>query len=371
MVFFGVFISVIAQKERCFTIEGIITGVDSGVIHLSYYDLKQWKNDSAFIQNGKYKFHGSFLMPCKAVLTYKNSSQIQNKFEFWIDNRLIKMTSDSLFSNKKVVAGIVNRDDSLLTNSKRLIIRRYQPLLDTLENLHNGDSINAFREKLNPYLNEIRRADFNFFISHPNSIITGFYLMPYLADTPVDTLKKIYNLFNSTMRPTPYAIAVKKRIETLERINIGHKAIAFCGTNFSDKSQVCLKNFKGKYILLDFWASWCVPCRQSTPHQIDLFNKYKDSGLSIIAIADDDANPEAWEQAIKKDGTGIWYNILSGQKEDNNKKGIIAVSIIDKYGVGSLPTKILIDKNGIIIGRYNGTEEESALDKKLFDIFNK
>lgn len=371
IMLFGVFISAMAQKKNYFTIEGTIVGVNIGVIHLSYYDLKQWKNDSAFIKNGEYKFYGSFLMPCKAVLTYKNSSQIQNKFEFWIDNGLIKMTSDSLFSHKKVVAGIVNRDDSILANSKRLIIRRYQPLLDTLENLHNGDSIRAFREKIYPYLNEIRKADFNFFTSYPNSIITGFYLMPYLADTPADTLKQIYKRFNSTMRSTPYAIAVKKRIEILERINIGQEAIEFCGTNFGDKSQVCLKNFKGKYILLDFWASWCLPCRQSTPHQIDLFNKYKDRGLAIIGIADDETNPEAWKQAIIKDGTGIWYNILSGQKEDNNKRGIIAVSIIDKYGVGSLPTKILIDKNGMIIGRYNGTEEESALDKKLFDIFNR
>lgn len=359
----------IAQKGSNFIIDGRIANVNNGIVHLSYYDLGKWKNDSAFIQSGKYLFHGYISMPRKAVLSYQTRSQNRYRIDFWLDKSKIQIFSDSLFQNERVTGGTVNRDDSVLEYSKLSINKRYQPLLDTLENLRNIDSIGAFREKLSPYFIEIRKADSIFFASHPNSIVTGFYMMPYLSDLPLDTLRKIYFRFNNTMRSGIYGKELKKRIEILERVTAGRVAILFCGINFFDNTQICLKNLKGKYIILDFWASWCVPCRKSTPHLIDLFYKYKERGLAIIGIADDDGNLKAWEQAIKKDGTDIWYNILQGATESKNGETDISASITDKYGIHALPTKILIDREGIIIGRYTGTEEEPALDKKLEELF--
>ena len=359
----------VAQKRNYFIIEGKIANVNNGLMRLSYYDLGKWKYDSAFIQSGKYLFHGYVSGPCKAVLSYQNSSKSQYRIDFWLDKVKLQVFSDSISQSRTVIGGTINRDDSLLEYSKRSIKEQYRPLLDTLENLRDRDSISAFREKLYPYLDEIRKTDFSFFASHPNSIITGFYLMPYLSESPLNTLQKIYSRFNHTMRSTIYGNALKKRIEILERVNTGQVAIAFCGTNFFDNTRICLKNFKGKYVLLDFWASWCVPCRQSTPHLINLFNKYMGRGFVVIGIADDDGNLKAWKQAIKKDRSDIWYNILRGTKEGKNGQVDISASINDKYGIQALPTKILIDLDGIIIGRYTGTDEEPALDKKLSEIF--
>lgn len=359
----------VAQKGNYFIIEGKIANVNNGIMRLSYYDLGKWKYDSAFIQSGKYLFHGFVSMPCKAELSYQNSSKSQYRIDFWLNKGTIQIFSDSIFQNKRVVGGAINRNYYALEYSKRSINKRYQPLLDTLENLRDGDSIIVFREKVYPYLDEIKKADLNFFASHPNSIITGFYLMPYLSELPLDTLQKIYSRFNHTMRLTIYGKELKKRIEILEEVNTGRGAIAFCGNNFPDNARICLKNFKGKYVLLDFWASWCIPCRQGSPHLIDLFNKYKGQGLVVIGIADDDSSPSAWERAIKKDGTDIWYNILRGTKEGMNGQLDISASVNDKYGIRALPTKILIDRDGIIIGRYTGTEDELALDEKLSEIF--
>ncbi len=370
LIIFWDFVSpCIAQKGNSFILKGTITNVNNGIMRLSYYDRGKWKNDSAFIHSCKYLFQGYVSDPSKAVLSFQNSSKRQYRIDLWLDKGEIQIYSDSLFQNKKVVGGNVNRDDSILEYSKRSINKRFQPLLDTLENLRDRDSISVFREKIYPYLDEIRRADFSFFTSHPNSVITGFYLMPYLSDLSLDTLQKIYSRFNHTMRATIYGKELKKRIENLERVKTDRVAIAFCGTNFCDNTRICLKKFKGNYIILDFWASWCIPCRQSTPHLINLFNKYKDRGLTVIGIADDDDNPKAWQQAIKKDGTDIWYNILGGKKEGKNGQVDISASISDKYNIHALPTKILIDRDGIIIGRYTGIEEESKLDKQLIQIF--
>jgi thiol-disulfide isomerase/thioredoxin len=113
-------------------------------------------------------------------------------------------------------------------------------------------------------------------------------------------------------------------------------------------------------VLLDFWGSWCIPCREGMPHMIELFRKYNKSGLDIIGVAVQEPSPEDWRKAIAKDKTGIWYNIMGDIKSDKINK---------LYGINIYPTKILIDKNGIIIGRYDGTEGANTLDKKLAEVF--
>lgn len=131
------------------------------------------------------------------------------------------------------------------------------------------------------------------------------------------------------------------------------------------------KLFKGRYLLLDFWASWCVPCRKNNPHLISVYKKYKGKGLAVIGIADDDGDTTAWKRAIETDSVGIWNHVLKGLNKIAKLKGERNdEDISEKFGVGEIPTMILIDKNGMIIGRYKGAEDNPVLDKKLSEIFN-
>jgi len=127
-----------------------------------------------------------------------------------------------------------------------------------------------------------------------------------------------------------------------------------------------LSAFRGKYVLLDFWASWCVPCRHSHPHLINLYNKYKDKGFDIIGIASDMGREAVWKEAIEKDNVGIWHHVLEGEKKAASKND--SDSISNQYGVAALPTKILIDPKGKIIGRYTG-DGGNELDIELSKIF--
>lgn len=106
------------------------------------------------------------------------------------------------------------------------------------------------------------------------------------------------------------------------------------------------------------------------PHLIELFNKYHKSGLEIIGVAEEyDSTDLPWREAVKKDETYIWYNVLSASLNGADQKIEGSLSIVKKFGVQVFPTKILIDKTGVIIGRYRGTDDEEALDKKLSDLF--
>jgi len=122
---------------------------------------------------------------------------------------------------------------------------------------------------------------------------------------------------------------------------------------------------RGKdYVLLDFWASWCVPCREMTPALKAAYQKFHAKGLAIVSISWD-LNEKAWLNAISKDSINDWYNIyddISHNTENN---------LGNRYAIASIPTLILINRNGIIIDRYGGSEEKNEEDlfSKLSEIF--
>ena len=159
-----------------------------------------------------------------------------------------------------------------------------------------------------------------------------------------------------------------KDIESLRLGVPGTEAYAFAATDINGK-EFRLAGLRGKVVLLDFWASWCAPCRASNPHLKELYAKYKDKGFEVVCIADDDTNPDAWRQAVEKDGIGAFHHVLRGFKMADGVQDHSA-DISEHYGIHFLPTKILVGKNGMIVGRYGGGEVEQ-LDAKLAEIFGK
>jgi thiol-disulfide isomerase/thioredoxin len=159
-------------------------------------------------------------------------------------------------------------------------------------------------------------------------------------------------------------------IDNIEKVALGRKAAEFTTTDI-DNRAIRLSDFKGKYVLLDFWASWCIPCRQGIPALKKIFRLYNKQGFQIIGIANDDDNLTAWKDAIKEDGSDIWPNVLQGRKANKDIMLDTSIDIGLKFGVEILPTRILVDKDGVIVGRYVGVESESEMYRKIDEIFNK
>ncbi|MDR2843745.1 MAG: TlpA family protein disulfide reductase [Candidatus Symbiothrix sp.] len=154
----------------------------------------------------------------------------------------------------------------------------------------------------------------------------------------------------------------------------GTKALDFTAVDIHGDT-LRLSDFRGKYVLIDFWASWCRPCRAGHPHLLELYAKYKDKGFEIIAIADNDRTPDIWRKAVEDDKVGVWKHILRGLDVEIALKGDANLAHHpkeisgSKYAVTVLPTKVLVDPDGIISGRYNGNSE--GLDEKLEETFGK
>lgn len=142
-------------------------------------------------------------------------------------------------------------------------------------------------------------------------------------------------------------------------VTVGTEAPAFTQLDI-DGNEVSLSDFKGKYIILEFWGSWCVHCRKSHPHLVELYEKYKGKNFDIISLAANDKR-EAWLKAIKEDKL-LWSQI--NLAENKAKQDVAKL-----YGIKAYPTKILIDPKGVIVAYCTNNMDD--IDNKLKQVFKK
>lgn len=372
-----------------FTLKGKITGKTHGKLYLWYATAGKPVKDSAHINNGTFTFKGSLTEPCYAFLQGNAATMSDgdpNNTNFYIEPALITVklkannfkhavitgckTQDELAELEKAEAPVhkateaVSKAFTKATDAYQDAVRAKKPqaVLDSL-----NEKAAAIHDQFEPFNEKMAAVNYRFFRSHPASYVTAFQLRYYTGSLPLDTLQVYYNNLGSQLQQTIAGKHVAKEIDKRRSGAPGAVAKNFTTTDIHGV-PLSLANFKGRPVLLDFWASWCIPCRHSNPHLKELYTKYHDKGLEIIGVSDDDTKEDAWKKAVASDGIDIWHHVLRGaevnEDEDDEK------DINNKFGIYSLPTKILLDKNGMIVGRYDkGTpEEQAAMDKKIAEL---
>ena len=380
-------------QPTSFTLKGIIKGQSKGHLVLSYTNLNGKSiKDSCAIVNGTFQFKGQVKEPVMAYISGAIKSQDYNDpnfTTFYLEPGLLSLViTAGDFKHLKLTGSKTQNELTGLERSKSVLNAALAPLSKLYEQANNTyiqarkdnkpdaelellkEKATEIREKMEPYWEKMDKLDMSFIKTHLDSYHAAYLLQYKVSALPLDTGKKYYAKLSPMIKESSYGKAVLKEIESLQGGSPGSKAKLF---NVKDVNGVQLDvaelNTKN-YLLLDFWASWCVPCRKGNPHLLSLYSKYKDKGLEIVGISDDDGNLPAWKKAVEQDHIGVWKHVLRGLK--HTASGFDkSEDITEPFGIHTLPTKILIDKNGMIIGRYGGGgESDEAMDKKLAEIFS-
>jgi thiol-disulfide isomerase/thioredoxin len=183
-----------------------------------------------------------------------------------------------------------------------------------------------------------------FIRNHPNSIISARLLSDFATTWGRDTTLNFYKTLTASVKNTLYGRQVKEFIVYNKNIAIGNKFADFSEPDTAGIPRK-LSGTHGKMILLEFWASWCVPCREANPDLVRIYDEFKDAGFTIFGVSAD-ASKDAWIKAIKKDGLK-WDNVSNLMGDQDH-----AVLI---YGVSAFPTNFLIDSTGPIIAKNLST----------------
>ena len=197
-----------------------------------------------------------------------------------------------------------------------------------------------------------------FLLKHTTSPVALFALTQIWGGTDdASKFENLYNLLSPEVKGLSGAIKFAEKIEIDKKTAVGKMAPEFSQTDTAGH-LVSLSYFKGKFVLLDFWASWCHPCREDNPNVVKIFNQYKEKGFTVLSVSlDSEDDKQKWLKAIADDG--LTWTHVSDLKEWKN-----AVAML--YGINVIPYNFLIDPQGKIIARdVHGQELEQVVQKAV------
>jgi peroxiredoxin len=342
-------------KENQFEVIGTIEGLDDNtkIILERQNELGQFiALDSTTLKDGKFTFKNEFSEPEFQYIQFK---EVPGKLPFIAEKGTISIIAYKDSLHRSSVKGTYSNDQYLAyikegeaSNKKR---RKFQEENNSkwmdAQQTQDTAVINALIKENKKYEDEMIAIGKKHIKNHPKSFISVLFL-DHLAGMPDEDkteLKKWYDNLSETLKNTkPGKSALEKLNFVAPKLpsNVGQEAPNFSAPN-PDGKVISLKENLGKVTIIDFWASWCKPCRIENPNMVALYNDFKGKGLQIIGVSLDQENAAAaWKQAIAVDKlTWIHMSNLKHWKDP----------IAQLYGVESIPAIFILDENGTIVAK--------------------
>ncbi len=388
---FFLLLSFIMVAQHNFVLNGVCTkNANSKNIYLTYKVNGKSITISSEIYNNKFVFKGEIDFPTKAIICtdpkfymtklnskifYLEPRAMNVKLDFYDLNTIVindSKTNDELFAlqNTTEIEKIHKKIDSIREVSRFYSVKINETRDNSLK-IQFQKSLGSLDQLLDQLVYQNRKKsmqlDFEFIKKNPNSFIAPDLLDHILTEDdeqiPYDTIKNLYNKLALEVKKSYDGKQLAEKLIYLKNSRIGSLAPDFVLKDMNRNTVRLSSFYKNQYVLIDFWASWCSPCREDFPFLKEIYTKYKNKGLEFISISRDE-NLQSWKKAIEKEKIEIWKQISA--KENKS-------TIEDTYVVTAIPVKILIDKNGIIIGRWigSGAENNTAIEKMIAEIFDK
>lgn len=341
-----------------FSIKGTIAGVETGKVYLQkIVDGRPQSIDTSEVVDGKFSFTGKMVLPDIRILRLNEKDYFAQLF---LDNSTIKVAAkkDSLRATK--ITGSPTQDifQVYLTELARLNkeVASLQAKYQTAMSNGNTDEAKKAEIDFNAMMENMKFFTKNFVKEHNTSVVAAYLTLVQLApQLEGPELDSIVAKFPAEISQSEFVIKLKEMAEVLKKTSIGVVAPDFT-MNDPAGNPVSLSSLRGKVVMIDFWASWCAPCRQENPNVVKLYQKYHANGFEIIGVSLD-RTKEEWVKAIADDQLS-WVHVSDLKYWQNTAARL--------YSVSSIPQTYLLDKDGKIIAKGLKSEGLAAKLNELF-----
>ncbi|MCB0805578.1 MAG: redoxin domain-containing protein [Bacteroidales bacterium] len=340
------------------TLNGTLEGNYAGYVDLYKRAGGEWqKIDSAKVENNEFTLHAGLSLP---ELYYISIAGDNNLVSFFAEPSEITFTASADDFKNAEISGSQAQVEFLAHQEKmKMFDDMMNEAYNNIKEARANDDEEAF-EKWNQEYEDVEDQQMQFLLdnamTHNNSVIAAYSVdrNSYLFDE--QDLEPVVNKFDPSISESVYVKNLKERVATLKRVAIGQPAVDFTMDDM-EGNPVTLSSLYGNYLLVDFWASWCGPCRRENPFVVEAYQQYKDKGFDILGVSLD-SKKDKWLEAVEADNL-TWHHV-SDLKQWNNEASNL-------YAVKSIPSNVLLDPEGTIIAKNLRGEELQAKLSELLD----
>lgn len=359
------------EKPDGYVVNGTAKGVLNGIrVYLKSRDDKgkEMFKDTAIIVDEKFKFEGKIENP---QMWFLQVNSVPGSKPFMIENGVIniQVEKDSMHATK--VSGTKSNKafEEYNLKVKELSQKRRTLSMNHRQAERGTDSAKTklIKEDLDKLTNEMMSYPFEFINKNNDNFFSLVLIESLLGgnNTDLDKLSNAFNNLESDIKQSIYGMRVNTRIitkkqekERLANLEIGKAAPEFSAPD-PDGKMLALKDMRGKVTIIDFWASWCGPCRRENPNVVKVYEKYHDKGLEIIGVSlDKQGQKDRWLSAIEKDKL-TWHHV--------SNLAYFNDPVAKQYAINSIPATYILDEEGTIIAK---NLRGPALENKIAELLD-